>query len=191
MLDDLIKLSALGLTRWLRYFLMRYLSFVVLAALTITAQASSLERVGLPNLVLLGESRLSVLFWDIYDARLYVQDRTYHPDQPFALSLTYLRDFSGPDIAQRSIKEIRQQGFGDESVLDSWKAQLSAIFPDVVVGDEIIGVSNPSEGAQFFLNGSLIGTITDQNLRVRFFDIWLSEKTSEPEMRLSLLRIYQ
>ena len=100
---------------------MRYLSFVVLAALTITAQASSLERVGLPNLVLLGESRLSVLFWDIYDARLYVQDRTYHPDQPFALSLTYLRDFSGPDIAQQSIKEIRQQGFGDESVLDSWK----------------------------------------------------------------------
>jgi hypothetical protein len=130
---------------------MRYLSFVVLAVLTIAAQATSLERVGHPNLVLLGESRLSVLFWDIYDARLYVQDRIYHPDQPFALSLIYLRDLSGPDIAQRSIKEIRQQGFVDESALASWKAQLSAIFPDVVVGDEIIGVSNPSEGTLYTL----------------------------------------
>ena len=66
---------------------------------------------------------------------------------------------------------------------------LSKIFPDVVEGDEIIGVSDPSEGARFFLNDLLIGTITDQNLSRRFFDIWLSEKTSEPEIRKLLMRI--
>jgi len=170
---------------------MRYISFVFLAVLTMTAPATSLERAGKPHLVLLGESRLSVLFWDIYDARLYVQGKTYDPDKPFALSLTYLRDFSGSDIAERSIEEIRQQGFGDESVLASWQVQLEMIFPDLVEGDEIMGISNPSEGAQFFLNGSLIGAITDQNLSGRFFDIWLSEKTSEPEMRQSLIGVDQ
>ena len=104
---------------------MRYISFVFLAVLTMTAPATSLERAGKPHLVLLGESRLSVFFWDIYDARLYVQGKTYDPDKPFALSLTYLRDFSGSDIAERSIEEIRQQGFGQILVVEfpRWSVQ--------------------------------------------------------------------
>ncbi len=79
-------------------------------------------------MVLLGESRLSVLFWDIYDARLDVQGGTYDSDQPFALSLAYLRDSSGSGIAERSIEEIRQQGFGDESALASWQPSLRKFF---------------------------------------------------------------
>jgi hypothetical protein len=168
---------------------MRYLILMFLSVLSKMAHASSLERIGLPDLVLLGERSLSVLFWDIYDARLYVADGAYDPEKPFALSLDYLRSFSGIDIAKRSIEEIRKQGFADESVLASWQAELGRIFPDVVEGDQIIGVRDPSEGSRFFLNGSLIGTISDQNLSRRFFDIWLSEKTSEPEMRKLLMRI--
>ncbi len=154
-----------------------------------STHAASLERVGLPNLVLLGESRLRVLFWEIYDVGLYVTDGIYNPEKPFALSLNYLRGFSGSEITKRSIEEIRRQGFVDESELASWGTQLSKIFPDVAEGDEIIGVRDPTEGARFLLNGSLIGTITDQNLSRRFFDIWLSEQTSEPAIRESLMGI--
>jgi hypothetical protein len=168
---------------------MRCLILIFFTVCAMTAHANSLERIGLPNLILLGEGRLGVLFWDIYDARLYVADGSYDPEKPFALSLNYLRGFSGSDITKRSIEEIRKQGLGDESVLASWRTMLSKIFPDVVEGDEIIGVSDPSEGARFFLNDLLIGTITDQNLSRRFFDIWLSEKTSEPEIRKLLMRI--
>jgi hypothetical protein len=74
-----------------------------------TVHANSLERIGLPNLILLGEGRLSVLFWDIYDARLYVEDGSYDPGKPFALSLNYLRGFSGSDITKRSIEEMRNR----------------------------------------------------------------------------------
>ena len=168
---------------------MRCLILIFLTVCAMTVHANSLERIGLPNLILLGESRLTVLFWDIYDARLYVADGSYDPEKPFALSLNYLRGFSGSDITKRSIEEIRKQGFGDELVLASWQTVLSKIFPDVVEGDEIIGVSDPSKGARFFLNDLLVGTITDQNLSRRFFDIWLSEKTSEPEMRKLLMRV--
>jgi len=146
---------------------MRCLILIFLTICAMTVHANSLERIGLPNLILLGEGRLTVLFWDIYDARLYVADGSYDPEKPFALSLNYLRGFSGSDITKRSIEEMRKQGLGDESVLVSW----------------------PSEGARFFLNDLLIGTITDQNLNRRFFDIWLSEKTSEPEIRRLLMRI--
>ena len=166
-----------------------YLSFFAAVALAVNAQGSSLERAWTPDLMLLGEGRLRVLFWEIYDASLYATNGVYDPEKPFALSLTYLRGFSGSEIAQRSVDEIRSQGFVDETVLASWMAQLDAIFPDVVEGDQITGISQPSEGTRFFLNGALIGTITDQNLSTRFFDIWLSEKTSEPGMRESLLGI--
>ena len=165
------------------------LSFVAAVTFAINVHGSSLERAWTPDLELLGESRLRVLFWEIYDASLYVTNGVYDPEKPFALSLTYLRGFSGTDIAKRSVDEIRSQGFADETVLASWMEQLDAIFPDVVEGDQITGISQPSEGARFFLNGALIGTITDQNLGRRFFDIWLSEKTSEPGMRESLLGI--
>ena len=165
------------------------LSFLAVVALAVNAQGSSLERAWTPDLILLGESRLRVLFWEIYDASLYATNGVYDPEKPFALSLTYHRAFSGSDIALRSVDEIRSQGFSDEAVLASWMAQLDAIFPDVVEGDQITGISQPSEGTRFFLNGALIGTITDQNLSRRFFDIWLSEKTSEPDMRESLLGI--
>jgi hypothetical protein len=168
---------------------MRYLLRLLLIVFAVSVQADSLDRIGHSNLTLLGEGRLSFLFWDVYDARLYVTDGSYHAEKPFALSVRYLRDFSGTDISKRSIKEMKQQGVSDEAVLKSWEEQLNIIFPDVVVGDEIIGVSDPSGGARFFLNGELIGTILDQTLSSRYFDIWLSEQTSEPELRQSLIRI--
>ena len=165
------------------------LSFISAMMVALTAHGSSLERAWIPDAVLLGQGRLRVLFWEIYDASLYATNGVYDPEKPFALSLTYLREFAGSDIARRSIEEIRRQGFADETTLASWMEQLDAIFPDVVEGDQIIGISRPSEETRFILNGALIGTITDQNLSRRFFDIWLSESTSEPDMREALLGI--
>jgi hypothetical protein len=45
---------------------------------------------------------------------------------------------------------MRKQGFDDESVLASWQTELGWIFPAVVEGDEIIGVSDSSESALLF-----------------------------------------
>lgn len=150
-------------------------------------QANSGDQSTVEDSNLLGEARLSVLFWDIYDAKLYAEGLTYDPDAPFALSLRYLMKLKGIDIAEKSIDEIRKQGFEDENQLLAWQRSLELIFPDVSDGDEILGVSNPVEGTTFYLNGSLIGRIDDMNLSRKFFDIWLSEKTSEPELRKSLL----
>ena len=51
--------------------------------------------------MLLGEGRLRVLFWEIYDASLYATNGVYDPEKPFALSLTYLRGFS--DLTSRNV----------------------------------------------------------------------------------------
>jgi hypothetical protein len=65
--------------------------------------------------------------------------------------------------------------------------QLIQVFPDIQKGDRLIGLYDPQMPSQFFLNGKLIGVIDDAVLSRHFFDIWLSEETSKPQLRLQLL----
>ena len=45
------------------------------------------------QLELVGSARLQVLFWPVYDSRLYATDGRYTPDKlPLRLEIEYLRD---------------------------------------------------------------------------------------------------
>lgn len=169
--------------------LLQGILLIALMTASETVHAKSLAKLGYPDLMLVGQSRLSVLFWDIYDIGLYAPGGIYESVKPFALSLSYLRDVSGPDITKWSLEEMQKQGADNESNLAAWKTELNRIFRDVAKGDELIGISHSYDEAQFFLNGVSIGTMTDQVLIRRFFEIWLSEKTSRPEIRESLMGI--
>lgn len=163
-------------------FLAMLLSVSLSGAIQASPIASGLENT--PRLV--GQGRLSVLFWDIYEIRLFTTDGRYDPGQPLALVLHYLRPVSGRDIAETSIDEIRKQGMTDPVILADWQAQLMHVFPDIARGDELVGTYDDS-GGRFHLNGALIGEISDPELSRRFFDIWLSEATSQPRLRQRLL----
>ena len=110
---------------------------------------------------------------------------------PLALSLTYLRHLAGKDIADRSIVEIRKQGFTDEAKLGDWRGQLRAIMPDVKEGTTLTGVLTATGQTEFCRNGSRIGTIRDPDFGPRFFDIWLGPKTSAPGLRAKLLPTFR
>ena len=171
------------------FLVLQAILLITLMTAPVMVHAQSLAKLGYPDLMLVGQSRLSILFWDIYDIGLYAPGGSYESVKPFALSLSYLRDVSGADITKWSLEEMQKQGADDESDLAAWKTELNRIFRDVVKGDELIGISHSYEEAQFFLNGVSIGTMSDQRLILRFFDIWLSETTSRPEIRESLMRI--
>ena len=64
---------------------------------------------------------------------------------------------------------------------------MTDIFPDVSEGDVITGIATKENKSLFYLNGTLIGTVDDKAFTNQFFAIWLSEKTSEPELRQALL----
>ncbi|MBT0585470.1 chalcone isomerase family protein [Alteromonas sp. SM 2104] len=135
-----------------------------------------------------GEARFEYFFWDVYDVKLYTPNGEYDPNGAFALSLTYLRDFDGRDIAERSVKEMRKQGQNDSAKLDDWLAQMSSIFPDVKEGQTLTGIAHKDSGhARFFLEDKQIGLVEDEEFTQAFFDIWLGEKTSEPKLRKRLL----
>lgn len=144
-------------------------------------------RLALNDVQLVGSARLSVLFWDVYDVQLFTNTGRYDPDQPFLLSIRYLREVAGEDIAERSIAEMKASHSIEELSLAQWTQQLNRLFPDVTKGDEIQGIFDPSEGATFFHNGTHLGMISDLQLSRLFFDIWLGERTSKPEIRKQLL----
>ena len=169
---------------------MKVMAFIILLSSHIgAAHANTIDNL-VSNPVKVGEtSRMTYLFWDVYDATLYAPNGNYSADSPFVLKLAYLRDLEGEDIAQRSVEEMRKQGFTDEKKLALWIANMKRIFPNVNNGTQLLGVRNKAGESVFYSENKLLGKITDPSFTKHFFDIWLSDKTSEPEMRKELLAI--
>ena len=123
----------------------------------------------------------------VYDVRLWTPMKPFTYADPFVVELVYDMSLKGKDIADRSVKEMRAQGFKDETKLKRWGDQMTKIFPDIKTGDTLIGLSIPGKEARFYNREQLIATVPDPEFAKAFFDIWLSEISSEPQLRLKLL----
>ena len=144
----------------------------------------------LPQHRLVGKGRLTVWGFQVYDARLWALP-SFKPGnltaQPFALELSYLRDFASRDIAERSITEMRRSADINESQAKAWTYEMQRVIPDIKKGDRVMGIHRPGAGAQLLINGKASGEIRDAEFARLFFGIWLSPQTSEPKVRLALL----
>ena len=144
----------------------------------------------LPDAMVSGTARLTFFGFQVYDSTLWVTPGFKPGDYaryPFALQLDYLRNLSGSAIAERSIKEMRGIGSVSPEQERRWLKAMQEAFPDVKAGDRIVGLHTPGLGARFWYNGQVRPTVADTEFSRAFFGIWLSEKTSEPALRSSLL----
>ena len=144
----------------------------------------------LSNARLAGQAKLSVLGFQIYDARLWVapdfKGKTFS-EHAFGLELAYLRAVSGEDIATRSLDEMRRFATLSPEQETQWLRQMRDVFPSVLKGDRLIGTNRPGIGAAFHFNGKLQGVIRDPEFARLFFGIWLFETTAKPAIRKDLL----
>jgi hypothetical protein len=137
-----------------------------------------------------GSGRMSFLGLHIYDIRLWVGEGFVdHEKSPLALELEYARSLYGRLIADRSLTEMKRSSNIPDDQADRWLAAMRKTFPDVNKGDRITGVGEPGVNAKFFFNGQTRGEIRDADFVQRFFGIWLSAHTSEPQLRDALLGI--
>jgi len=153
-------------------------------------QAPSEVQAALPGARLQGQGRLRFFGLHVYDIRLWSSSPLRGEDAlrlGAALEIEYARKLLGTLIAERSLTEM--QRLADIPVGDGerWLATMKQLFPDVQAGDRIIGVHQPGEGARFHLNGRLLGEVRDPTFARLFFGIWLSPRTSEPQLRAALL----
>ncbi len=140
-----------------------------------------------PDAAVTGAVQMTFMLWKVYIATLYAPGGAWQEDEPFALSLAYQRKLRGKDIAKRSVKEMRGQGFDDELKLAAWHEEMQKIFPDVDENTTLTGVRDARGHAVFYHNGVRVGIIEDPAFSYWFFGIWLHEKTSEPALRKKLL----
>ena len=158
---------------------------VLLGALPLSdALANPLAHV--PRALKVGEGRLRYLFWDVYDAALYAPRGVWRDEPPFALRLSYLRPIAGVAIAERSVREIRDQGFNDEVMLNIWHQKMRDIFPDVDEGVSLTGIYTTHGSTIFYKDMFEIGRVSDPEFGRAFFAIWLGERTNFPDLRRQL-----
>ena len=134
-----------------------------------------------------GEARLKVLLWSVYDSRLYTPSGSYRDgDRPLRLEIQYLRDIKARALVDRTQVEWKAMGRSHPSQ-DSWLEELVSIWPDIVSNDVLTLELDSDNVATFRHNGRLLGQIADPEFGQQFVDIWLSTDSTRPELRLALI----
>ena len=140
------------------------------------------------DLQLAGEARLKVLFWNVYDARLYTADGRYRErGYPMALQLDYLRDIASADLVDETLRQWEQQGLDGNPKVGDWLRRLSELWPDVTEQDAITLVVDVGGASRFYFNDTLLGGIDDPEFAEAFAAIWLSDNTTSPRVREQLI----
>jgi hypothetical protein len=165
-------------------FLFLALSLLLFAAPA--AAGDSCAAAHVPRAKITGQGAMKVAFWHVYDAALYVPGGKYSPGQPHALKLIYRQKIKGKKIAEISAQEMRKNGLKDKALLTDWSAKMEKIFPDVRPGDSLTGVYTGNQTI-FCQDGRKLGGVQGHDFARHFFGIWLSEKTTAPELRRQLL----
>jgi len=134
----------------------------------------------------IGNARLSVLFWRVYDARLYspTPEFSFPGTRPFALELEYRRNFSRQNLVDETRRQWQAQGL---DYREAWLEQLAVLLPDVIEQDRITLFVDAAGRSVFFLNDEELGVIGDQEFSMAFARIWLAEQTAHPDFRKALL----
>lgn len=161
---------------------MKIITLVALLMTVTGAIASPLE-----SFKKVGEARLEVLFWDIYDSELYSQTGEFSEgDLPLALNIRYLRKFKASSLVDKAEEEWLKLGYSSEQT-KHWLTFIDGLWPDVSKGDELLLTIDNNGVSQFFYNGEPLGTVDDTSFGQGFIAIWLDKNSSYPKLRNSLI----
>jgi hypothetical protein len=139
------------------------------------------------ELALVGEARLKVLFWPVYDSRLYSENGSYRDTQrPVKLEIQYLRDIDAQALIEQTGNEWQQQNIPVQQ-RQLWLQALSELWPDVSKNDVLTLHIDEQNKSTFYRNGAVLGSIDDVYFGQSFLGIWLSPDTSRPRLRQNLM----
>lgn len=134
-----------------------------------------------------GEAKLDVLFWDVYQSELYTLTGSYQKESyPQALKIHYLRDIKAEDLVERTAEEWQKLGIG-QGVSARWIEHIRSIWPNIKKGDELLLIVDQNKISEFYFNQKSIGLIEDTEFGYNFLRIWLDEKSSYPKLQKQLI----
>ena len=161
------------------YWLLVVLFTLVLSGVSMANPLEDLKKVG--------EAKLKVLFWDVYNSSLYSKTGEYQAEQfPQALKIDILRDIDAEDLIERTQDEWEKLGI-KRVTFSQWIPLLNNIFPDIKKGDTLLFSVSENQQSEFFFNGKIIGKIADLSFGRNFLRIWLDKNCSYPKVRNKLI----
>lgn len=138
----------------------------------------------------IGNTVFSFLFWDLYKSKLLTTSKQFplkSEDDKLLYEIEYFKTISAKSLIEKTVEQWQHLGY-EASRYESYLNELQRIWPDIKSGDALTLMMDNTSSA-FYHNKRLVGVIRDTNFGPLFLDIWLSEKTSEPELRQELLGI--
>lgn len=135
---------------------------------------------------LVGEARLKVFIWEVYDSALFTPSGRWQGGAPYQLSLHYLRNIPAEKLIEETEKAWREQG-RNHPKQGEWLALLRELWPDITEGDNLVFGLSVSGASAFWFNGSPVGSIEDRDFGPLFGGIWLDPDTPRPELRAQLI----
>ncbi|KFZ37029.1 hypothetical protein HR45_13385 [Shewanella mangrovi] len=139
-----------------------------------------------------GNASLSWLWFDIYHSTLRTPDGVYLSEAaPLALQIQYLRNISAQELLDATREQWQKLGYS-KAQIEVWLLELSAIFPSVEEGDQLVYVSAGEHGRFYFqpqgqAHFHSLGHISESTLNRAFIAIWLSPQTAYPKLRRQLI----
>lgn len=170
----------------------KYILLILLSANTLMSTNVMASPVN--HLTKVGEGEMTYLFWNLYLAELYIAPTSTikkaalasNDSKGKALKITYFKSISKQDLISATQDQWEHLGYANRDI-QRWLKPLKNMWPDVEPGDKLTLVVSDEGKSQFFFDNSPIGTIDDISFGQAFLSIWLSENTSEPELRKQLL----
>lgn len=140
-------------------------------------------------LIEVGTADMSLLWLDIYSAKLFSIDGKYQANRfPMTLDIQYHRDIDAGDLVDATIEQWQHLGLTKDNI-ELYRQQIVKAWPDVKEGDRLTFRVNTPEDAAFLLNDKPYYQVNNSQFPEAFLDIWLSEKTSHPELRKQLIGV--
>lgn len=171
-----------------------FISILTIAAITLSFSVSASP---ISHLKRVGQGEMDYLFWTLYQAQFFQEMPNVNPastddDQPQdkALKIEYYQSIDNQDLIDATIEQWQHLGYSDEQI-KRWSDPLSDIWPNVESGNTLTFVAGKNGVSTFYLEDKVIGTLSDPLFGGAFLSIWLSERTSHPDLRSQLLGLDQ
>ena len=162
------------------------LVLIALLAVPATAHAEAL-RTYVSNAELVGEARLQMFFFKIYDAQLFAPEGRFERDGAYALRLNYLINAKKDKIVERTVKEMKRQKSASNRVIESWVPLMEANFISMPKGSSADFIHTADGRLILAANGEELAEITNRRFIKALMDIWLGPNVRDPEFQRELM----
>ncbi len=136
---------------------------------------------------LVGSTRFSVLWFDIYDAALYSETGSYQfGQQPLRLTLNYLRDISAQQLLNETRKQWKDIPNLDKQKREQWLTQLEKIWPDIREKEQLSFILYNDDKGEFRISEETLGIIDSPGFARAFINIWIGPHSQFPRQAKKL-----